>query len=79
MAASYDVMTAFKTGSGVSGSVSHDVIVTTLCALTLIWLTWAVFGIGTRFLDNQMTRSQAGWYVIRSVVLACLVVFSLLQ
>ena len=79
MAAAPEVISAFESGSGVSGSVSHDVIVTTLCAITLIWLTWAVLGIGTRFLENKISGKDAASYVIRSVVLACLVVFSLLQ
>ena len=79
MAAAPEVMAAFESGSGVSGSVSHDVIVTTLCAITLIWLTWAVLGIGTRYLDKGMPLAQATWYLIRSAVLACLVVYSLLQ
>jgi integrating conjugative element protein (TIGR03758 family) len=79
MAAAPEVMAAFESGSGVSGSVSHDVIVTTLCAITLIWLTWAVLGIGTRYLDKRMTLEQATLYLIRSAVLACLVVYSLLQ
>ena len=79
MAAAPEVMAAFESGSGVSGSVSHDVIVTTLCAVALIWLTWAVQRVGTRYLENTMTRDQAAWYVIRAVVLACLVVFYLLR
>lgn len=79
MAAAPEVMAAFESGSGVSGSVSHDVIVTTLCAITLIWLTWTVFGIATRYLDKGMALKEATWYLTRSAVLACLVVYSLLR
>lgn len=79
MAAAPAVMAAFQTGAGLSGASAHDVLVVVLAALTLIWLAWALAGIGTRVLDQRLTHHQAGWYAARALVLAMLVVFYLVR
>jgi integrating conjugative element protein (TIGR03758 family) len=79
MAASSEVLSAFQAGSGISSVTAHDVVVFVLAAVMLIWLAWAVFGVGQRLLDKRMTYPEAAWYSARAVVLALLVIFYLVR
>ncbi|MBW8827833.1 MAG: TIGR03758 family integrating conjugative element protein [Burkholderiales bacterium] len=79
MAAAPEVIAAFQAGSGLSATTSHDVMVVVLAAVVLIWLAWAVSGVGQKVLDRRMTYHEAAWYSARAVVLAMLVVFYLVR
>jgi len=79
MAASPTVIAAFQTASGITSVSTHDALTFVLAALVLIWLAWAVFGIGTRVLDGRMSIGDATWYVARALVISMLVVFVLIR
>jgi Protein of unknown function (DUF3262) len=71
-------MAAFQTGSGISGGSAWMALAVVLAALMLIWLAWAVFGLGQRLLDGRMEKTPALWYAVRAVVLSMLIVFVLI-
>jgi len=79
MASAPEVLSAFQSGSGIDGVTAHDVMVVVLAALALIWLAWAVSGVGNKVLDQQLTHPKALWYVVRAVVLVMLIVFYLVR
>lgn len=79
MAADPAVLAAFQNGSGLSGVTAHDAIVFALVGVTLLWLAWAVAGVGARVLDDRLTRNEGVWYAARAVVMAMLVVFALVR
>ncbi len=68
------VLTAFSTGAGVSTSIVHDAIAFVLAGLALLWLAWAVKGVGERFLDNKISKTVGLFYVTRGVVVILLIV-----
>lgn len=79
MTTSTSVMNAFDAASGSSSSIVHDVVVVVLGGLMLIWVTWAIAGIGTRYLEKLEGSRTALWYAVRALVLVIVVVFYLLR
>lgn len=79
MTMSTDMSTAFTVGAGVSASDAHDALVLILAGLMLLFLAWMTAKLGERVLDGRLKAGQAGFYMLRALLLAALIVGSLLQ